>query len=333
LENIQVVSAFEFTPYYEDFKGTITKVGESRFLFKGIYEKLGPDKIRVTELPIGFWTEDFKELLEDLEDEKEIKDTKEKEVKDKKKTTPYIKEYDDKSKDTNVDFIITFNKGQLEELEASSGDYGCNGLEKLLKLCSTSSMTNMNLFNSDDKLKKYNTVNEIIDDFFIVRLGYYGSRKAYLIDVLEKELVILSNKARYIQEVLNGSVDLRKKKKDAIITMLEDKGYSKILSDNNVLDEEYKYLVRMPMDSVSEENIDKLNGEFKKKSDELEKIRATTCQQMWSSELDALEQEYTSYRQERDEATNGEIKINVNTKKHKVVVKGTTNVVKKIVKK
>ena len=328
LEDITVVNTFEFTPYYEDFKGTITKVGESRFLFKGIYEKLGPDKIRVTELPIGFWTEDFKELLEDLEDEKEIKDTK-----DKKKTTPYIKEYDDKSKDTNVDFIITFNKGQLEELEASSGDHGCNGLEKLLKLCSTSSMTNMNLFNSDDKLKKYNTVNEIIDDFFIVRLGYYGSRKAYLIDVLEKELVILSNKARYIQEVLNGSVDLRKKKKDAIITMLEDKGYSKIFSDNNVLDEEYKYLVRMPMDSVSEENIDKLNGEFKKKSDELEKIKATTCQQMWSSELDALEQEYTSYRQERDEATNGEIKINVNTKKHKIVVKGTTNVVKKIVKK
>jgi len=314
---------FEFMPYYEDFKGTIKKVGESRFLFKGTYEKLGPDKIRVTELPIGFWTEDFKELLEELEEEKEVKDKDKDKEKEKKRSAPYVKEYDDKSKDTNVDFIITFNKGQLDELESASGDHGCNGLEKLLKLCSTSSTTNMNLFNSEDKLTKYNTVNQIIDDFFTVRLGYYGSRKAYLIAVLEKELVLLSNKARYIQEVLSGSIDLRKKKKDEIIKMLQDKGYTKILSDNNVLDEEYKYLVRMPMDSVSEENVDKLNADHDRKQQELAEIKATTMQQMWLRELNALEQEYVLYRREREDATNGEIK------KSKVVVKGTKKVVNK----
>ena len=103
-----------------------------------------------------------------------------------------------------MDFIITFNKGKLEELEQAKGDYGCNGLEKVLKLYNTSSTTNMNLFNSEDKLTKYSTVSEIIDDFYGVRLVYYGTRKAYLIDVLEKELVVLSNKVRYIQEVLSG---------------------------------------------------------------------------------------------------------------------------------
>ena len=322
------LSAFEFIPYYEDFKGIITKIGESRFLFKGTYEKLGVDKIRVTELPIGFWTEDFKELLEELEEEKEIKD-KDKD-KEKKKVAPYIKEYDDKSKDINVDFVITFNKGQLDELESASGDHGCNGLEKLLKLYSTSSMTNMNLFNSNDKLKKYNTVNEIIDDFYNVRFEYYVSRKAYLIDILEKELITLSNKAKYIQELLNGSIDLRKKKKDEIIKMLQDKNYDKIVSDNNVIDEEYKYLVRMPMDSVSEENVDKLNAEHARKQAELNEIKSTTCQQMWLRELDALEHEYNAYRLERDEATNGEIKIIV--KKPKIVVKAA-GAVKKIVNK
>jgi DNA topoisomerase-2 len=320
LENMQALTAFEFTPYYEDFKGTIAKVGESRFLFKGTYEKLGPDKIRVTELPVGFWTEDFKELLEELEEEKEVKDKD----KEKKKVAPYVKEYDDKSKDTNVDFVITFNKGQLAELESATGDYGCNGLEKLLKLSSTSSTTNMNLFNSEDKLKKYNTINEIIDDFFGVRLGYYSNRKAYLIDVLEKELVVLSNKARYINEVLQGSIDLRKKKKDEIIKMLQDKKYSKIVSENNVLDEEYKYLVRMPMDSVSAENVDKLNSEHDRKQEELAEIKATTCQQMWLRELIALEQEYNNYREEREDSMNGLV-----VKKSKVVVKGIKKVVNK----
>ena len=314
----------EFIPYYEGFNGSISKVGDTRYLFKGTYEKLGPDKIRVTELPIGFWTEDFKELLEELEEEQVEKEKDKKDNKDKKKTTPYVKEYDDKSKDTNVDFIITFNKGKLEELEQAKGDYGCNGLEKVLKLYNTSSTTNMNLFNSEDKLSKYNDVSEIIDDFYTVRLEYYGKRKAYLIDVLEKELVVLSNKVRYIQEVLSGSIDLRKKKKDEIIKMLQDKGYNKIVTGEK--DEEYKYLVRMPMDAVSEENVEKLMNEHKRKQDELAEIKATSCQQMWLRELSALEQEYTNYRLERDVAING-----LKTGKASVVVKG--KVVKKVVSK
>lgn len=316
----------EFIPYYEGFNGSISKVGDSRYLFKGTYEKLGPDKIRVTELPIGFWTEDFKELLEELEEEQKEKDSKDKDkdTKDKKKTTPYVKEYDDKSKDTNVDFIITFNKGKLEELEQAKGDYGCNGLEKVLKLYNTSSTTNMNLFNSEDKLTKYTAISEIIDDFYGVRLVYYGKRKAYLIDVLEKELVVLSNKVRYIQEVLSGSIDLRKKKKDEIIKLLQDKGYDKIV--NGEKDEEYKYLVKMPMDAVSEENVDKLMNEHKRKQLELAEIKATSCEQMWLRELNALEQEYVNYRSERDVAINGLTKG-----KSSVVVK--SKVVKKVVKK
>ena len=306
LQDTKVIP-IEFTPYYEGFNGTISKIGDTKFLFKGKYEKLGQDKIRVTELPIGFWTEDFKELLEKLEEDREVKASKKDDkAGDKvKKLAPYIKEYDDNSKDTNVDFVITFSKGQLNELESAAGDHGCNGLEKLLKLYSTSSTTNMNLFNSEDKLKKYGSVSEIIDDFFIVRLEYYGMRKAHLIDVLERELIVLSNKAKYIQEVLNGTVDLRKKKKDEIIKMLETKGYEKIVNDNNVVDEDYKYLVRMPMDSVSEENVEKLLNEYDRKQKELAEIKATSCQQMWLRELDALEQEYVNYRTDRDIAING----------------------------
>uniref|UniRef100_A0A6C0I790 DNA topoisomerase (ATP-hydrolyzing) n=1 Tax=viral metagenome TaxID=1070528 RepID=A0A6C0I790_9ZZZZ len=315
--------SIEFMPYYEGFNGSISKVGDSRYLFKGTYEKLGPGKIRVTELPVGFWTEDFKELLEELEEEEKDKDNKGTKEKEKKKTSPYVKEYDDKSKDTNVDFIITFNKGKLEELEQAKGDYGCNGLEKVLKLYNTSSTTNMNLFNSEDKLTKYNAVSEIIDDFFDTRLVYYGKRKAYLIDVLEKELVVLSNKVRYIQEVLSGSIDLRKKKKDEIIKLLQDKGYDKIVTGDSIVDEEYKYLVRMPMDAVSDENVDKLMNEHKRKQNELAEIKATSCQQMWLRELSALEQEYTNYRMERDIAING-----LQKGKSSVVVKG--KVTKKI---
>ena len=106
--------------------------------------------------------------------------------------------------------------------------------------------------------------------------------------------------------------------------MLQDKLYAKIASDNNILDEEYKYLVRMPMDSVSDENVEKLMNEYTRKQSELAEIKATPCQQMWLKELDALEQEYNAYRRERDIAING-----LGTeKKPKVIVKGTKKVIK-----
>jgi DNA topoisomerase-2 len=304
LQNI-VNSANEFLPYYEGFTGSITKLNDNKFLFKGTYEKMETDKIKVTELPIGYWTEDFKELLNDLQNDKD---------KEGKKIVPIVKDVYENYTDTTVEFVITFSKGKVDELEKASGDHGCNGLEKLLKLYSTSSTTNMNLFNAEDKLTKYDSIDSIIDDYFGIRLDYYNDRKMNLIENLEKELLIMSNKVRYIQEVLAGTIDLRKKKKQEITNLLKGKKYDMMEEDD-----EYKYLVRMPMDSVSEENVEKLVAEHSSKSAELVRIKNTTIQQMWLKELDILENEYKEYQKERALAQQGDVK----TTKKKTVVKKT----------
>lgn len=301
----------EFVPYYEGFKGTITPIGLTKYLFRGCYSKIAIDKIRVTELPIGYWTQDFKEYLEELQEPVD---------KDGKKLPPLIKDYDDMSKDTTVDFTITFTKGKLDELEATMYDNNINGVEKLLKLTTTNSTTNMNLFDANERLKKYDSVADIIDDYFDTRLEYYEDRKDNMIDVLEQELVELSNKARYIKENLVGTIDLRKKKKQEIINMLSTKGYDIIGGDD-----EYKYLVKMPMDSVSEENVARLLKEHGDKQTELDKIKATSIQQMWLGELRALEIAYKEYvinrRNEGECGTDGE------KKKSKIVVKGKKQIV------
>jgi DNA topoisomerase-2 len=289
-EEDHALQEFEFIPYYEGFKGTTTKITESKFLFRGIYENVGQDKIRVTELPVGHWTQDFKEHLESLTEV----------VVDKngKKSQPIIKDYDDMSKDTSVDFTITFQKDKLAELEAHIGENNINGVEKLLKLCNTSSTSNMHLFNHEDKLKKYNNVVEIIEDYYVVRLELYNLRKKNMISALEKELVILSNKAKYIQEILNDTIDLRKKKKEQVVDMLQQKGYDIIDEDA-----EYKYLVKMSMDSVTDENVAKINKEHADKIDELHIIKTTSIQQMWLNELVVLEEEYIKYKEERERAS------------------------------
>ena len=241
--------------------------------------------------------------------------------KEGKKITPLIKDYDDLSKDTTIDFIIYFPKGKLDELEKGKSDYGCNGVEKLLKLYSTSSTSNMHLFDADDKLKKYETVQQIIDDYFVKRLELYQQRKEALIKALEKELVLLSNKAKFIQENLVGTIDLRKKKKEQVIHMLASKSYA-LMND----DTEYKYLTKMPMDSVTEENVEKLLKDHETKKQELAIVMNTTIYQMWNSELDKFQEEYLLYKEERERIMSG---VDNAQKKKMVVNKGIKKVVKK----
>ena len=275
----------EFMPYYEGFSGAISKISDNKFLIKGKYEKVGPDKIRIVELPIGTWLDDYKEYLEQLTESVD---------KAGKKITPVIKDYDDMSSDTIIDFIITLQKGLVDELESTVSDNGCNGLEKMFKLFTTNTTTNMHLFDAEDKLKKYENVCEIIDDYFDTRIQMYQVRKNYLIMAITEELVLLSNKVKYIKEVLEGTVDLRRKKKDEVSAMLLEKGYSVIDEDSD-----FKYLTKLPMDSVSEENVEKLEKDHQNKMADLDEVKATTIQQMWLKELVVLETEYLHYKEIR----------------------------------
>jgi DNA topoisomerase-2 len=222
------------------------------------------------------------------------------EDKNKVKIPAVIKDYDDMSKDTNVDFTITFVKGKLDELEKSKGDYGCNGLEKLLKLYTTNSTTNMHLFDEYDILQKYDSIPEIIDAYYDVRLELYQSRKDYMIEVLERELMLLTNKARYIKENLEGTIDLRKKKKDEVVDMLNEKDYD-VIDD----DEDFKYLTKMPMDSVTEENVERLYKERGNKNAELDKVKTTTIHKMWLDDLETLKSVYGEYKEDRARLMSG----------------------------
>ena len=273
-------------PYYEGFNGTIVEIADNKYLIKGLYQVIDENAIRVTELPVGLWTEDFKEHLENLIENLSTKPDKDGVIKNKK--PPSVKDYKDLSTDITIDIIISFNAGVLENLLSTQYDNNCNGLEKLLKLYTTQSMTNMHAFDYEEKLKKYENPKEIIDDYYPVRYTFYQRRKTFQVAEIEKELILLRNRAKYIQEILNNTLELRKKKKDEITNLLKEKNYD-IIDD----DDEYKYLLKMPMDSVTDENIEKIMNTYTSKIAELNIILNKTIEQTWLEELDILREEYT----------------------------------------
>lgn len=280
-------SSIDIEPYYEGFKGEVKKIEHQKYLIKGVYRIISAREVHITELPIGTWTDDYKEFLE-----KEINgdDSKKK----KKKSSSVIRDYVDMSTDRTIDITVTFAPGVLDKLVCKAEDYECNALEKCLKLYTTQTITNMHMFDEKEKLKKFESAKEIADHYMDIRYNVYVDRKKALLEALERDACKASNKARFILENLQEKIDLRRKKNDEIVSMLSNAGYDVVDDDEN-----YKYLVKMPMDSVSEENMAKLLSERDAKMTELELLKATTEKQLWINELTELESDFEKYVSER----------------------------------
>ena len=202
--------------------------------------------------------------------------------------------------DATVHFTVNLVSGTTNRLLPKKEKFNCNGLEKALKLYTTKKTSNMHLFDENQQLKKYNEVGDIIDAYYPVRLDLYLKRKNYLIKALQRIVKILSNKARFIKEQCDDNLDLRKKKKTVVIDLLKTMGFDVIDEDDG-----FKYLRSMTIDSVEEENYQKLMNECQEKKDELEKLKEKTIESMWLDELNVLEKQYKKYQKERTDRLTG----------------------------
>jgi len=282
----------EFVPYYEGFRGTIVPLSTSKTLIKGCYTKISDDCIRITELPVGTWTMPYITFLEGLLDGTTDKSGK--------KIAPTIKDMTSLCTEVAIDIVVVFPKDKLAEYESAvDTSTGINGLEKILKLTTTVSTTNMHMFDSECKLRKYENVCEIIEDFYEIRMNTYKKRKLSMIENMEKSLVRLSNRAKYIMETLDGTVDLRRKTGEQVTGLLAMRGY-------DCIDGDYKYLTKMPMDSVTQENIVNILREKDDMTINLEKLRTTEISQIWLDELNLLENDYDVYKSYRENLQSGD---------------------------
>ena len=187
------------------------------------------------------------------------------------------------STDVKIDFEVEFfTEGDVTSLYTKTNEYG-NELENILNLYNTKTITNMHLFDRYQKIKHYKTIEEIMDDYYAIRYEFYEKRKEKLIEELKYIVMVLKNKARFIKEQCDDLLDLRRKKMDVISKLLKERKYDMIDEDKN-----YGYLVNMPMSSIIEENIEKLEKEKMKRIKELENLTGTSISEMWLHELDNL---------------------------------------------
>ncbi|XP_021890757.1 DNA topoisomerase 2 isoform X1 [Carica papaya] len=286
-------------PWYRGFKGTIeksaTKEGGVTYTVTGIIEEVDETTLRIRELPIRRWTDDFREYLRSL----------------KTDSGPFIQNIKEYSDDTTVDFELIMSEGNMMAAKQE-------GLLKKFKLTTTISTSNMHLFDPKGVIKKYDTPEQILEDFFHLRLEFYEKRKKVLLENLEMELLKLENKVRFILAVVSGDIIVSNRKKADLFLELERKGFTPYpkrcksveavvagasrdteeAEENEepagysvVPDTDYDYLLSLAIGTLTLEKVQELCACRDKMNEEVEELRRATPKTLWVKDLDALEKE------------------------------------------
>ena len=245
------------------FKGHLGKVEFNKELNRnesfGVVTRNNTTSYTITELPIGTEYQKYVEFLDKLCD------------------NGIIVDYDDKC-DPKTDKIL-FNIKTTREFTKKHTDerklYDAFHLIKSLPevLC---------CIDENNRVKEFNSIQDILDMFINIRLKFYDKRKKYILESLKSKISELVSKYTFVLGIVKKTIVVSNKKKDDIIKQIDP--IDKIIK----IDGSYDYLRRMPIHSLTTEKLAELKQQIIDTKAEFDKVKATTIQDMWLGDLHEL---------------------------------------------
>jgi len=246
--NGKKLKAGTLVPWYNGFKGTISRNSDTgQVIIEGAYKIVNTSTIRVTELPIGMYLDQYKEHLNKLED------------------TGVIKDFEDRSTEEGFDFTLN-----VPRLTTSLSH---EQLMTKLKLYSRDT-ENFTVWDVDGTLKRFESAEDVIAAWVPWRLERYEERRLKLIELTEEQVRFMSEKLRFILFYLKN-VDAFKNKKKADLIQL--------LTDNKFVD--HDKLLSMPIWNLTHDKIEELKKEIGDSQDYLKTLKADSSDKMFEREL------------------------------------------------
>ena len=299
-------------PWWLGFKGPIHLVSDGVWQTKGLYTfDDAKHSVMITELPVGTWTHDYKAFLDVMCTAGATAGAKVGGSQDAKadnsKTEdgkPVLKNFDDLYTHIDVKFNLELDAEYYEDAKANPVEF-----EKRFKLTSTWRTTNMVAFDMDSKIVKYGCVGDILEGYYGPRLAAYERRRAAEIERLRQDAIEADAKARFLQAVLDGTIDMRRATDEDIVASMIAHELPALSGDKmstNV--DAYDYLLRLRMDRVKASAVEDHQRAVMTAKAALAALEATTAGAMWLADLRDFESAWVKMRAEREAALAGKKK-------------------------
>ena len=258
----------KLVPYYNNHTGTIIPYDDTTYISSGNIIFKDKNEIHITELPVKMWTNDYKEILEEL-----VYNV----------TSKLFKSYINMSSDIAVMFILKYDnemKDKIMAMYSNLDSYGCNDLYKYLRLYKTIKLSNMNLYTPNHTIVQFNTSNNIMEAFYKWRLDFFDKRKEYMLKSIKENIKLVDNMIGFIEIV----------KKDRKIFNLESDDMIKYLEKNKLdkINNSYAYLMDMSFMQLSQSNLEKLETKMKNLKLQYKTLESKSKKDLWIEDLEML---------------------------------------------
>ncbi len=295
--SIETLSGRHLDPFFQGFNGIITRPDKVTWRTHGSYE-LNDDRntVTITELPVGTWSQDYKEMLEAMFTAAPTGgagNSSQTCMADSIGLSHYMEENTDRV----VRIELQFTADGYNEVKSSPEDF-----EKTFKLTKDHRITNMYCFDPDNKIIKYESIGHILEVYFQRRYEGYVARKVSLIKQLEAALLQLTAKARFIQAYLNKTLKIERCSDEEIIAALKAHDLPPLdmpEAPDNI--KAYEYLMSMRLDRLKASKVEELLHEVEKAETQLDDLRATHESALWLHDLGEFEIEYAKMLEDRAE--------------------------------
>ena len=264
------LKAVTLKPWWQGFKGEIQGNASGGWITSGMYVLDDSTRtVTIQELPVGVWTNDYKEFLDQLVQE----------------SGSGLSNFDDLCTDDEVKFILYMTRDYYEDVKADPEDF-----MKKFKLTSTWRTTNMVAFNTEMNIIRYAKVGHILEAYFEPRLAAYETRRQKEIQRLEAEATEYDAKARFLRAVLEGSLELRRATDQQIIEAMKKHKLPALSgSEDEKGVDAWDYLLRMRMDRVKASAVKEAEEMVAAAEKQLAEMRGATPSQLWLKDLEEVE--------------------------------------------
>ena len=287
-----------FVPWWDGFRGSVTMSNPTKIITTGVYQFTTDDtyRVHITELPVGMWTRNYKEFLDDML--VVTADTKgkggvsaESHSVDSKSEKPrqILISFDNASTETSVDMWITLEQEYFHEARAFPAEF-----EKRFKLTQSFTTTNMVAFDCDGTIRLFRSVGEIMELFYEVRLEAYSTRKENELIRLNADIVELGARARFVKAVVDGTLVVANAEDEALLEDLKSHELPALSGPDTDL-RGYEYLLRMRVDRLKAKAVLELEANCASVIEERDELDAKSAEDMWFADLATFEIAYTNF--------------------------------------
>lgn len=240
-------------PWFRGFHGTVERSETGQVIMTGKLQVVNSNTIKITELPVGTFLDQYKDHLNKLEED------------------GFINDYVDASTEEAFEFTV--------KVPRSTSVLSIEELNQKFKLIGRDN-ENFTIWNDSGRLQRLQSAEAVVEMYVPWRLSFYETRRQQLITDTSENIRFQSEVIRFIKFYLaNTKVFRDTSKKELIELMLENEF------------DDYDRLLSMAIWNLTKDKIAELQKKLEDLKAYLVSLNADTAENMYKRELKAFKYE------------------------------------------